>query len=240
MTTRIRPVTVLDEDEEESVQSQSIDVGSQPATVDRLMESFTQELDSMEQGPDLHEMIERAKSRAEESYNNNYNNSSANTGRGGVPEAYQQQQQQQQQHAADPYDYANRSRPTEDYRDTPDMRMRRTEGTASSTPDSRRPIQMTTTTTTPQEPKPVRTPPYQRYSPLAATVPVGYSYSTRLEGAALDPERGRYESSSRRPPVNMQSPTNGYSKMQSPTPNGSTLGLKVILIQNVRGGLLGE
>jgi hypothetical protein len=202
MTSRIRPVTVLDEDEEESVSSQSSDVGVTTTMVDRTMESFTQELDSMEQGPDLHEMIERAKSRAEQSHN--YNNSNSSAGRGGVSEAYQQQQQK---YATDPY--ASRNRLTEDYRDTPDMRR------TGSTPDSRRTNDMTTT---PQEPKPVRTPPYQRQSPSSAATPVGYS--PRFEGAG-DPERGRYESTSRRPPANMQSPTtNGYSKMQSPIPNG--------------------
>ena len=145
MTSRIRPVTVLDEDEEEeSLQSQSSEVGVAITMVDRTMQSFTQELDSMEQGPDLHEMIERAKSRAEQSYNYKNNNSSA--GRGGVPEAYQPQQQ----YATDPYavdPYASTSRPIEDYREAPDVRR------TGSTPDSRRTVHMTTT---PQEPKPVR------------------------------------------------------------------------------------
>jgi hypothetical protein len=195
-------VTVLGEGEEESVQSS--EAGIQPVTttttVDQMMESFTQELDGMEQGPDLHEMIERAKSRAEQSYNNNYNNNrSDNTGGRGASVAYQQQQ-----YAVDPY--ASRSRRVEDYRETPDMRRQE-----SSTPQNGRRIIMTTTT--PQEPKPVRTPPYQRQSPLPAA---SNGYSTHLEGG-VDPERENfnYEDSSRRPSVRAQE-----VPMQSPTPNG--------------------
>jgi hypothetical protein len=140
MTSRIRPVTV-GEDEEESLQSiDSEATEGQPVaavkTINKVMESFAQELDvitrSMEEGPDLQEMIERAKSRAEQSYLGAYYATANNK---------------------DPY--VSKSRHVEEYRDTPNGRRR--EGTPQS---SRR------TATTPSEPQPVRTPQqYQIQSP---------------------------------------------------------------------------